>query len=185
MEKSIIVAGGCFWCVEHDLLNLPGVLAATSGYSGDTKEKANYKDVCSGKTKHREVVLVSYDDSRTTVRQILDYFLDMIDPTDPNGQFADRGYQYHPVVYYNNEEEKEIVKKALKELDDSGIYDKPVAVYVEPRSDFYPAEEYHQGYASKNKHQYDRYKAGSGRSRFQERVCQIRNNSNNNTGGIK
>ncbi len=106
-EKTLILAGGCFWCVEHDLRHAEGVLNVVSGYTGDTRENANYETVSAHLTKHRESIEITYDSSITTYRALVQFFLDHIDPTDNTGQFADRGYQYEPVIYYENTDEKE------------------------------------------------------------------------------
>ena len=174
INKSLILAGGCFWCVEGDLKKIAGVVQAVSGYTGGREKDASYDEVSAHATTHREAVRIEYDDTQTSYREIVQFFLDHIDPTDGTGQFADRGYQYEPVIYFENSEEKEVAFATLKELGESGIYQKPIAVHVEERKPFYDAEEYHQGYAEKNKGQYLLYKKGSGREAQQDMVCQIR-----------
>lgn len=174
MERSLVLAGGCFWCVESDLRHLDGVLDVVSGYSGDSAESANYSAVCSNSTLHREVILVTYDDSVVSFRDVVEFFLDKIDVTDVDGQFADRGRQYQPVVYYESEDERLLSVEVLNALTESGMYDKPVVVLVEPRVEFYPAEENHQRYAEKNPTHYHMYKVGSGRLSHQQRVCELR-----------
>jgi methionine-S-sulfoxide reductase len=159
MTKSLIIAGGCFWCVEHDLQEAPGVLAVTSGYSGGETENPTYEN----HKGHREVALVEYDDEKTSYKKLLQFFIDHIDPTDDGGQFADRGESYRTAIYYEHEDEKDIAESVLKELDDSHVYDKPHAVDVLPRKPFYKAEEYHQNYAEKNPTHYALYRQGSGR----------------------
>ena len=165
-----MLAGGCFWCVEHDLKVAPGVLSVTSGYSGGESNSPTYEN----HTGHREVVLVEYDDRITSYRKLLQHFLDHIDPTDDGGQFADRGESYKTAIYFENEEEKTTAESVLQELDDSHLYDKPHAVEVLERKPFYKAEEYHQDYANKNPLHYGMYRAGSGREAFVNRTCQIR-----------
>lgn len=177
MEKNtqtLILAGGCFWCVEHDLREAPGVIQVVSGYTGDTEQNADYYSVASHKTKHREAVEVTYDTTVTTYRVLLQFFLDHIDPTDATGQFADKGYQYQPAIYYENEREKEIAESVLQELTDSHMYDKDIVVAIEERKPFYKAEEEHQNYAEKNKVHYALYRQGSGRENFVNRTCAIR-----------
>ncbi len=172
--QTLILAGGCFWCVEHDLRKAPGVVQVLSGYTGDTEENANYYRVASHKTSHREVVEVTYDGDVTTYRAILQFFIDHIDPTDRTGQFADKGYQYQPAIYYTNEEEKEIAESVLEELKDSHTYDKEIVVAIEERKPFYKAEEEHQNYSEKNKVHYALYRNGSGRENFVNKTCAIR-----------
>lgn len=170
MTQTVILAGGCFWCVEHDLREAPGALSVTSGYSGGETNTPTYED----HVGHREVVLVEYEDTKTTYKKILQFFIDHIDPTDNGGQFGDRGQSYTTAIYYATDEEKAVAEAVLQELDESKVYDKPHAVEVLPRKPFYTAEEYHQGYADKNPLRYGMYRQGSGREDFVNRTCQIR-----------
>jgi methionine-S-sulfoxide reductase len=174
MTKTLIVAGGCFWCVEHDLREAPGVLSVTSGYSGGETENPTYEN----HKGHREVVLVEFDDEKTSYKKLLQFFIDHIDPTDTGGQFADRGESYRSGIYYENDEEKGIAQSVLKELNDSYVYDVPAQVDILPRKPFYKAEDYHQNYAEKNPVHYNLYRVGSGREGFVQRICQIREEKN-------
>lgn len=168
--KSFIVAGGCFWCVEHDFHEAPGVLSVTSGYSGGESVSPSYEN----HSGHKEVVLVEYDETITTYKKLLQFFIDHIDPTDTGGQFNDRGGSYTTAIFYQNDAEKAIAEGVLKELDDSHVYDTKQAVEVLLRIPFYKAEEYHQGYAEKNPTHYNLYRAGSGRAGFVNKTCAIR-----------
>ncbi len=170
MTKTLVLAGGCFWCVEHDLREAEGVVNVTSGYSGGESENPTYEN----HTGHREVVLVEYDDSKTSYKKLLQFFIDHIDPTDDGGQFADRGESYRTAIYYETDEERKLAQGVLDELDVSGVYEKPHAVDLVPRKPFYQAEEYHQEYAEKNPTHYALYRSGSGREDFVNRTCQIR-----------
>ncbi|MEN9337690.1 MAG: peptide-methionine (S)-S-oxide reductase MsrA [Candidatus Parcubacteria bacterium] len=170
MIRSLILAGGCFWCVENDLREAPGVVSVTSGYSGGESTDPTYED----HRGHREVVLVEYDDTTTSYKTLLQFFIDHIDPTDTGGQFADRGESYRTAIYYETEEEKNIAEGVLEELDRSGVYEQSHAVDLLPRKQFYQAEEYHQKYAEKNPSHYATYRTGSGREEFVNRTCQIR-----------
>jgi peptide methionine sulfoxide reductase msrA/msrB len=174
MTKSLILAGGCFWCVEHDLHEAPGVMSVTSGYSGGVSENPTYENHLG----HREVVLVEFEDEKATYKKILQFFLDHIDPTDTGGQFADRGESYRTAIYYENENEKSTAEAVLKELNESKVYDMPAQVDILPRKPFYKAEEYHQKYAEKNPAHYAAYRAGSGREQFVNRTCQVREEKN-------
>lgn len=174
MTKSLILAGGCFWCVEHDLREAPGVLSVTSGYSGGESTNPTYEN----HSGHREVVLVEYDDTKTSSKKLLQFFIDRIDPTDEGGQFGDRGESYRTAIYYENEEERKIAEAVLMELNRSHVYNTPSQVYILPRKPFYAAEEYHQEYAEKNPAQYDMYRMGSGREAFVQKTCQIREEKN-------
>ncbi len=170
MTKSVILAGGCFWCVEHDLRHAPGVVSVLSGYSGGENSMPTYED----HRGHREVVIVEYDTSKTSYKKIVQYFLDHIDPTDSGGQFADRGESYTPALFFDGSEEEAVARTVLQELTQSGVYAKPIVVGLLPRKPFYKAEEYHQNYAEKNPTHYGLYRLGSGRENFVGKTCAIR-----------
>ncbi len=175
MQKdTIIFAGGCFWCVEHDLREAPGVLDVVSGYTGGDAASATYEQVASHVTSHREAVQVIYDTEKTSFKKLCQFFLDHIDPTDEGGQFHDRGESYRTAIYYQTPEEKKTAADCIRELDLSGIYGKLAAVDILPAMPFYPAEEYHQNYAEKNPVAYAAYRQGSGREDFVNRTCTIR-----------
>jgi len=170
MTKTVLLAGGCFWCVEHDLREAPGVVSVTSGYSGGESTDPTYER----HGGHREVVLVEYDSEKTSYKKILQFFIDHIDPTDDGGQFADRGESYKSAIYYEDEEERHLAEAVLQELDASHVYDTPHAIEVLPRKPFYQAEDYHQQYADKNPTHYALYRQGSGRERFINKTCALR-----------
>jgi methionine-S-sulfoxide reductase len=168
--NKVIFAGGCFWCVEHDLHEAPGAVSVTSGYTGGESTNPNYQN----HDGHREAVEVEYDPSKTSFKRLTQFFLDHIDPTDTSGQFGDRGGSYHTAIFYQTDEEKKIAQDLLQELDEAHVYDKPHAVEVLPATAFYKAEDYHQNYAEKNPEHYARYRKGSGREDFVNRTCAIR-----------
>lgn len=170
MTKTLILAGGCFWCVEHDLREAVGVTEVLSGYSGGSSTTPTYEN----HSGHREVVEVSYDEQKTSYKKLLQYFIDHIDPTDNGGQFGDRGESYTTAIYYENDEEKAIALNVIQELDDSNVYDSMSKVEVLERKPLYVAEEYHQNYADKNPAHYYMYRQGSGREGFVQQTCQIR-----------
>jgi peptide methionine sulfoxide reductase msrA/msrB len=180
MTKSLILAGGCFWCVEHDLKKAPGVISVTSGYSGGDTASPTYEN----HSGHKEVVLVEYDSEVTSYKKLLQYFIDHIDPTDDGGQFADRGESYTTAIYYDptspessagqEVNEKDIAEDVIKELNNSQVYEKPSVIEILPRKEFYKAEEYHQNYAENNPTHYNAYRVGSGREGFVQKTCQIR-----------
>lgn len=172
--KTLYLAGGCFWCVEHDMRQAEGVQEVISGYMGGTPETANYEAVSSHITDHREVVKVEYDETITSYRQLCQFFLDHIDPTDDGGQFGDRGENYKTAIYYANDEERIIAEETLRELAESEVYEEVIVVDILPSMEFYPAEEYHQQYSEKNPQHYQRYRIGSGREGFVQKTCQIR-----------
>lgn len=167
--QTMVVAGGCFWCVESDIEKIPGVLGVVSGYSGGTTENPTYDTYGSG--GHREVVEVTYDANRVSFEDILIVAMKTTDPTDDDGTFHDRGDKYSAAFYYENEEQKRIIEELIAEVNLHGPYEKPLAIDVEERATFWPAEAYHQDYykgtLSKLKYQY--YRNASGRDDFIEK----------------
>lgn len=169
MKNNAIFAGGCFWCVEHDLREVSGVVDAISGYAGGEGNPTyeNHKGFI-------EAVQVIYDSERTSYKKLCQFFLEHIDPTDAGGQFFDRGASYATAIFYKNDEEKNIAEGLVQELEDSKMFDMSIAVKVLPEPSFHRAEEYHQRYAEKNPEHYEAYKRGSGRAEFVGKVCAIR-----------
>jgi len=159
-------AGGCFWCTEADFEKLDGVVEATSGYVGGSKENPTYEEVSAGGTGHLEAVQIQYDPNKVSYRQLLDYFWRHVNPTDPGGQFVDRGNQYRSAIFYGSEEEKRLAEESKMELERSGVFDKPVTTEILKLSTFYRAEEYHQDYYRKNPVRYKFYRWNSGRDQF-------------------
>jgi peptide methionine sulfoxide reductase msrA/msrB len=169
-QDVAIFGGGCFWCMEPPFTELEGVVEVSAGYTGGTKETADYQQVSSGSTGHYEAVRVLYDPAKVTYAQLLEVFWRQIDPTDSGGQFADRGAQYHTAIFYQNEEQRELAEKSKIDLAASGLFDRPIATKVLPAVPFYEAEEYHQDYYRKNYSHYTAYKEGSGRQTFLEKT---------------
>lgn len=164
------VAGGCFWCVEAGYEKIPGVVEVVSGYAGGQSTNPTYSTVSAGGTGHTEAAQVYYDPTKITYNGIVQALWRIADPTDEKGQFVDRGTQYRPAIFYQNEQEKQIAQAAKQSLQASGVYDKPVVIEIVPASDFYPAEEYHQDYYKKNPLRYKVYTFNSGRYQFIESV---------------
>lgn len=162
--ETVILGGGCFWCVEHDLRSATGTLDVVSGYSGGEGVKPTYEDYA--QRGFREVVEVTYDPSKTSFEKLAFWMLYHADPTDGTGSFHDRGLQYAPAIYYANDEEKKIALALIKKIDDAHIYEQKLQVAVLPRVPFYRAEDYHQNYAEKNPVRYGFYRQGSGRDAF-------------------
>jgi peptide methionine sulfoxide reductase msrA/msrB len=167
--KVATFAGGCFWCTEADFEKTLGV-RAVSGYTGGTKENPTYQEVSSGSTGHVEAVQVFYDPSKVTYEELLDTFWRHIDPTDPGGQFVDRGSQYRSVIFYHDEEQKELAEKSKEALSKSGKFSKPIVTEILKFTRFYEAEEYHQDYYKKNPLRYKFYRYNSGRDQFLKKV---------------
>ncbi len=166
--STATLAGGCFWCMEQPYETLDGVQEVVSGYSGGNEVDPSYKDVAYGRTGHREAVQIFYDPKVISFREIIDHYWKQVNPTDSGGQFADRGFHYSPAIYYNSQEEKNIIKSSKKSLEESKRFSSPIVVDILPLKNFYPAEEYHQDYYQKNPQHYNRYKKGSGREAFLE-----------------
>ena len=143
---------GCFWCTEAMFENLDGVVDVLSGYQGGELRKPSYEQVCRGDTGHAEVVRVEYDPAQVTYDQLLDLFWKMHDPTTLNRQGADVGTQYRSVIFYHDEAQREAAERSLKAMDASGTFDRPIVTQIQPASDFYQAEGYHQDYYRNNPH---------------------------------
>ena len=165
-EEIATLAGGCFWCIEAPFEKVQGVVKVISGYAGGTKENPTYREVSSGKTDYRESVQIYYDPLVISYAEILDIFWKQFDPTDEGGSFADRGFQYTSAIFYHNEDQKEIAELSKKELDKSGIFEKPIVTPIIEFTTFYPAEDYHQDFYKKDPDRYYSYRKGSGRDTF-------------------
>lgn len=169
LEKATF-AGGCFWCMEPPFEKLDGVIEVTSGYTGGSKENPKYEEVSAGVTGHVEAVQITYDPSKITYANLLEVFWRQIDPTDPNGQFVDRGSQYRSIIFYHDDEQKGLAEESKEELAKSGKYGKPIVTEVVMASAFYKAEEYHQDYYKKNPIRYKFYRYNSGRDQFLKKI---------------
>jgi peptide methionine sulfoxide reductase msrA/msrB len=162
--------GGCFWCTEAALEKVAGVTQAVSGYMGGAKKNCNYGKVSSGTTAHVEVVQVSYDPQKVSYLELVNAYWRHINPTQADGQFADRGPQYKAAIYYHSTAQKNVADKSKLGLSDLKIFDKPIVTMIKPASDFCPAEAGHQDYHKRNPAHYQRYFEGSGRAGFIKRV---------------
>ena len=163
---SAVFAGGCFWCTESDFEKVDGVVEVVSGYTGGHVENPSYSAVSGGGTGHIEAIKVIYDPSTISYEALLDVFWRHVDPTDPGGQFVDRGDQYRSAIFFANEKEKRLAEDSRKRLEQSDRFSKPVATLIIPLEIFYPAEDYHQDYYKKNPIRYKWYRSGSGRDAF-------------------
>jgi peptide methionine sulfoxide reductase msrA/msrB len=163
-------AGGCFWCVEHAFEDLDGVVEVVSGYAGGKEKNPTYEEVSSGATGHAEAIQIRYDPSRITYEKLLDVFWRQIDPTDPGGQFVDRGRQYRTAVFYHDDEQRRLAEESKAALERSGRYDRPLVTEIVPVRTFYRAEDHHQDYAAKNPIRYKFYRHGSGRDQYLREV---------------
>jgi peptide-methionine (S)-S-oxide reductase len=148
-EQSVVLAGGCFWCVEAVYRKLAGVKSVVSGYAGGTAAMANYRAVCSGATDHAEAVRIVYDSSRITFGRILKVFFSVAhDPTERNRQGNDVGRQYRSAIFWADEEQHRVAEAYIRQLDEARVFSKPIATTLERLDAFYEAEDYHQDYAA-------------------------------------
>jgi peptide methionine sulfoxide reductase msrA/msrB len=164
--RTAVFAGGCFWCTESDFEKVNGVIEVVSGYTGGHDDYPTYKEVSAGRTGHVEAVQVIYDPTQITYENLLDVFWRHVDPTDPGGQFVDRGSQYRSAIFYANEKERQLAEASKKRLSDSGPFTKPIVTDILPLGSFYTAEDYHQDYHKRNPIRYKWYRSGSGRDKF-------------------
>ncbi|HGH6014400.1 TPA: peptide-methionine (R)-S-oxide reductase MsrB [Vibrio mimicus] len=168
--QQATLAGGCFWCTESDMEKLPGVVDVVSGYAGGHVDNPTYKQVSSGKTGHIEVIQVTFDPKIVSYEQVLDNFFRHIDPTDDQGSFVDRGSQYRPAIFYHNTEQLEVAKRFMMEIDQLGIFKKPLKTELIEFKKFWPAEDYHQDYYKKSKVRYNYYRYASGRDQYLDEI---------------
>ncbi|MDT2047635.1 peptide-methionine (S)-S-oxide reductase MsrA [Priestia flexa] len=159
-------AGGCFWCMVKPFDEQPGILKVVSGYTGGHTENPTYKEVCSETTGHYEAVQITFDPQVFSYEKLLELYWPQIDPTDPGGQFADRGDSYRTAIFYHTDEQKQLAEASKQQLEKSGRFSSPIVTQILPAKPFYEAEEYHQDYYKKNKFRYSMYRRGSGRDRF-------------------
>lgn len=160
--KTIYLAWGCFWCIEWAFDTKPWIISAVSGYAWWKQSTANYEDISTGKTAHRETVKVTYNPVELTLENVLDTFFWYIDPYDTGWQFADRWYQYTTAIFYKDEEEKQ---KLLEYINSHDFEDNLATKFIQISS-FYEAEEHHQDYAQKKSGNYERYFKWSGRKDY-------------------
>ena len=148
---EMVLAGGCFWCVEAVFRQVDGVLEAVSGYAGGTAETADYRAVCSGGTDHAEVVRLRYDPKRTSFGKLLKLFFTVAhDPTQKDGQGNDIGRQYRSAIFVADAEQRRVAEAFIRQLEAAKVFKAPIATTLEPLATFYPGEAYHQDYAARN-----------------------------------
>lgn len=150
---KLTLAGGCFWCTEAVFKRLRGVSSVIPGYTGGSVSNPTYQQVCEGTTGHAEAIQITYDPSIITLRQLLEVFFHLHDPTTLNQQGADYGTQYRSAVFYQSKEEKEAAQSYIDELAGHQIYPKPIVTSLEPLGEFYEADESHRDYYARNSSQ--------------------------------
>ncbi|NHI01751.1 peptide-methionine (S)-S-oxide reductase MsrA [Oceanimonas sp. MB9] len=150
-ERTLVLAGGCFWCTEAVYRQLEGVIAVISGYAGGDADTANYQAVCTGTTRHAEAIQITYDSDRIGPATLLKVFFGIAhDPTQLNRQGHDTGTQYRSAVFWQNEQERTLVERYIDLLEQAGAFKQPIVTTLEPLDVFYPAETHHQDYAAKH-----------------------------------
>jgi peptide-methionine (S)-S-oxide reductase len=162
LEKAIFAAG-CFWCTEAAFQDVPGVVAAVSGYTGGNVKNPTYEQVSSGRTGHAESVEVTFDPAKIGYERLLDIFWVNHDPTVTNRQFCDSGTQYRPAIFYLNDEQKKLAEASKAKFEKLKPFSQPILTQIVPAGQFWPAEDYHQDYYKKNPLQYRFYVTGCGR----------------------
>ena len=165
-QATAVFAGGCFWCLEHDLEHLPGVIEATSGYSGGQLERPTYRQVSSETTGHQESVQVRFDPERISYAALLRSYWRNVDPLDGGGQFCDRGDSYRPVIFTADAAQAQAATASAEAAARSlGLPVDDLKVEIRPAARFWPAEGYHQNYAENNALKYNFYRFSCGRDR--------------------
>ncbi|HMM79067.1 MAG TPA: peptide-methionine (S)-S-oxide reductase MsrA [Pyrinomonadaceae bacterium] len=152
LERATL-AGGCFWCTESVFDELRGVESVVSGYSGGHKDSPTYQEVCTGTTGHAEVIQIEFDPAEIDFPDILRVFFTVHDPTTLNRQGGDIGTQYRSSVFYHSEAQKQVAEAVIREIDEAGVYERPIVTEVVPFEKFWPAEDYHQEYFVNNPNQ--------------------------------
>ena len=163
-------AGGCFWCTEADFDKVPGVVATTSGYIGGAEVNPTYQQVSAGATGHIEAVQVHFDPTKTSFSKLLAAYWPTIDPLTPNRQFCDSGPHYRSAIFYHDAEQQQKAEASKAALTASGRFTQPIVTELLPATVFYPAEEYHQNYYTKNPIRYSYYRSRCGRDKRLDEV---------------
>jgi peptide-methionine (S)-S-oxide reductase len=167
--ETAVFAGGCFWCMESDMKNIPGVVSVESGYTGGTLKNPTYQDVITERTGHYESVRVRFDPAKISYAGLMNRYWKLVDPTDPGGQFCDRGPSYRTAVFVNGPQQRAIAEKSRAEAAKK-LKTGKMTTQVLNLAEFWPAEEYHRDYAHRNKLNYSAYRLGCGRDR---RLAQV------------
>jgi len=166
--QKALFAGGCFWCMTEPFEKLDGVISVTDGYAGGTTENPTYHNYVAG--GHIEVVQIVYDPKKITYGRLLNTFWHQIDPTDPGGQFVDRGHAYISAIFVYNNEQRRLAEASKKEAEDSGVFKKTIVTPILDAPKFWKAEEYHQDYYKKNPIRYFYYRSRSGRDDYLDKI---------------
>jgi len=161
-------AGGCFWCMQGEFEELPGVKSVLAGYTGGTTPNPTYEQVSSGATGHFESIEITYDPRKISYDRILDTYWHNVDPFTPYGQFCDNGPQYRTAIFVHDDAQRSAAEASKLKIEQD--QKKKVVTLILPASTFYPAEDYHQDYAKKNPFRYGLYRKGCGRDDLLEKI---------------
>ena len=173
-SQTIVLGGGCFWCTEAVYVKVKGVTDVESGYSNGHVERPSYEQVCTGDTGHNEVVKLTYDPAQISLRQILEIFFVIHDPTTLNRQGADSGTQYRSGIYYTTPEQKQVAEDMIRQMTQEKLFGKAIVTEVLALSNYWPAEEYHQDFFEKNPYQgYCMAVAGPKVAKFRKTFAQL------------
>ena len=167
--QSAVFSGGCFWCMEHDMKGIPGVVSVQSGYTGGHVDHPTYEQVSSETSGHYESVKVTYDAAKIDYGFLLFRYFKLVDPTDAGGQFCDRGPSYRPAIFVANAQQRKVAEQAEADAQKKLPHGK-IIVPILPLKVFWPAEDYHRNYAEAHKQDYEAYRAGCGRDATLKRV---------------
>ncbi len=168
-KQQAVFAGGCFWCMEHDMQGVRGVISVESSYTGGKEKNPTYRQVAMHQTGHYEAVRVTFDSDAITYSQLLSRYWPLVDPTDAYGQFCDRGQSYAPAIFVKPEQ-KDAAEASKAKVIASGKVNGKVIVPILALGDFWPAEDYHRDYAKRNKADYDAYREGCQRDEILNQV---------------
>ncbi|MBP9905877.1 MAG: peptide-methionine (S)-S-oxide reductase MsrA [Rhodoferax sp.] len=151
--STIVLGGGCFWCLDAVYANVKGIVSVESGYSNGQLRQPSYEQVCSGNTGHAEVVKLEFDPQIISLREILEIFFVIHDPTTRNAQGNDHGTQYRSGIYFVDMAQQPVAQQVLQELGQSGVYTRPIVTELQGLQNYWPAEDYHQDFFARNPHQ--------------------------------
>jgi len=151
--EVVTLGGGCFWCLEAVYDQMRGITDVVSGYAGGHVINPSYKAVCTGTTGHAEVTQVTFDTNEVSLKEILQVFFTIHDPTTLNRQGNDVGPQYRSAIFYHNEAQKQVAEEVIREFEAEQVWDSPIVTEISPLDIFYPAEDYHQEYYENNQYQ--------------------------------
>jgi peptide-methionine (S)-S-oxide reductase len=174
MTKTIVLGNGCFWCTEAIYQQVRGVVSVEPGYSGGSVSNPTYEQVSSGRTGHAECSKIEYNSDEVSFEDLIEVFFGTHDPTTKDRQGNDVGTQYRSIIFFNTPEEKEIVEKIIKELNDNNAYGAPIVTELKPFESFFPAEDYHKNFYQNNPNQaYCQYVVSPKLRKFKEKFTKL------------